>query len=191
VLALTANVMAPDQARYMAAGMNSTLAKPVDWPELFNALALYGGANKPDTQNEATPRQGAHILTLQLCDTVAPADTDRPINPAMLNRLRHLQGSTGDLTVKLIELFVRDTGPRLEELHDAVQRADAPSVARLAHAIKGSAANLGGQIMVHICADIETCAEAANLASVPVRVVALQREFTRACDTLTAMSSQA
>jgi HPt (histidine-containing phosphotransfer) domain-containing protein len=93
--------------------------------------------------------------------------------------------------VKLTELFVRDTGRRLEELHDAVQRADASSVAQHAHAIKGSAANLGAHIMVQICTDIETCAKAANFTTAPVRVEALKREFTRACNALTAIPTEA
>jgi two-component system, sensor histidine kinase len=182
VLALSANVMAADQARYMAAGMNGALSKPIDWPELFNALALYGGADKAaDTD----------ILTLQpvVTDIVTPADKDHVIDLATLDRLRHLQGAT--FIVKLTELFVHDTGGRLEELRDAVQRADASSVAQLVHAIKGSAANLGAHIMVPICTDIEICAKAANFTTAPVRVEALQHEFTRACNALMAIPTDA
>ena len=190
MLALSANVMVVDQARYMAAGMNGALSKPVDWPELFNALARYGGADKAEAQNEATRGQGADITMPRpdAADTMTPANNDRAIDPAALDRLR---GRSRNLTVKLAELFVRDTGRRLEELHDAVQRADAPAVAQLAHAIKGSAANLGAHIMVQICADIEKSAQTADLATAPVRLEALQREFTRACDTLTAMRNEA
>jgi signal transduction histidine kinase/DNA-binding response OmpR family regulator len=182
VLALSANVMAVDQARYMAAGMSGALSKPIDWPELFNALALYGGADKAaDTD----------ILTRQpvAADIVTPAGKDHVIDPATLDRLRRLQGAT--FIVKLTELFVRDTGRRLEELHDAVQRADASSVAQHAHAIKGSAANLGAHIMVQICTDIETCAKAADFTTAPVRVEALQHEFTRACNALRAIPTDA
>ena len=46
VIALSANVMAEDVARYKAAGMNDTLAKPIEWPKLFEALAQYGGTGK-------------------------------------------------------------------------------------------------------------------------------------------------
>ena len=42
VLALSANVLPEEQARYLAAGMNGTLTKPIDWPELFAALAKVG-----------------------------------------------------------------------------------------------------------------------------------------------------
>ena len=39
VLALTASVLASEHQRYLAAGMNHCLTKPVVWPKLFAALA--------------------------------------------------------------------------------------------------------------------------------------------------------
>ena len=39
IFALTANVMASERERYLAAGMNLCLTKPIVWPDLFAALA--------------------------------------------------------------------------------------------------------------------------------------------------------
>ena len=172
VLALSANVMSAELARYMSAGMNGALAKPVDWVQLFEALARYGGSGeKPlDSAGKAGPS----------------ATADTPIDLAVLARLQDIQGQTGNLTLKLTEIFMRDTGQRLNELSHAVGCMDAPAAARIAHAIKGSAANLGAHIVVRICTEIETGAEAADLGAVPPLLDELQREFTRACDALTA-----
>ena len=79
VLALSANVREEDQARYRAAGMNGALAKPIDWPEVFDALALYGGADKAVGQNEAARGQGA--APADTADIVTPADKDHVIEP--------------------------------------------------------------------------------------------------------------
>ena len=46
VLALSANVFPEEQARYLAAGMNGTLTKPIDWLQLCTALAKYGSADE-------------------------------------------------------------------------------------------------------------------------------------------------
>jgi two-component system, sensor histidine kinase len=187
VLALSANVIAAERERCLAAGMNFTLTKPVDWPQLFEAMARYGGPGKDAANDHAADVPGR---------TAAPRaatsiEADSPIDAAVLDKLRHLQGGTGDLTVKLAEIFTRDTGRRLDELRAAVKQADAASVARMAHAIKGSAANLGAHVMVRICAGIEVRAEQADLDTIPARIDELQREFMRACDALAAKRSAA
>jgi two-component system, sensor histidine kinase len=172
VFALSANVMAAEQARCIAAGMNGALTKPVDWRQLFDALARYGGSGqKPaDRADRAGPG----------------ASADTPIDLAVLAQLQDLQGQERGLTLKLAGIFKCDTGQRLNELRLAVGCTDAPAAARIAHAIKGSAANLGAHIVVRICAEIETGAEAADLGAVPPLLDELQHEFTRACDALTA-----
>jgi signal transduction histidine kinase/CheY-like chemotaxis protein len=161
ILALSANVMPEDRARYLAAGMNGALTKPIDWPQLFDALAKYGIPPTPAFSG------------------------DPPLDDAVFERFQLVQGS-GDLSAKLAEIFMRDTARRLEELRDAVGRADAPAVAQIAHAIKGSAANLGAQTMVQICTAIEANAAASDLGAGAARVDALQCEFTRAREALAA-----
>ncbi len=42
IVALTANVVASERERYLAAGMDACLAKPVDWGRLFAVLARLG-----------------------------------------------------------------------------------------------------------------------------------------------------
>ena len=184
VLALSANAMVLDLQRYMAAGMTGALTKPIDWPQLFEALAKYGGQDENTEKKAIAAGAGTDLPVSQPDITVRP-DIGSPIDLAVFDRLRSLQSNTGDLTSKLTELFIRDVGQRLADLQDALHRADAPAVAQLAHAIKGSAANLGARRMTQICTDIETLAEAAELNTVPARTDDLQHEFARACDTLT------
>jgi CheY-like chemotaxis protein/HPt (histidine-containing phosphotransfer) domain-containing protein len=43
IVALTANVMASERERYLGAGMDGHVMKPVEWGELFAALARHGG----------------------------------------------------------------------------------------------------------------------------------------------------
>jgi two-component system, sensor histidine kinase len=189
VLALSANVVPAEQARYIAAGMNGALAKPIDWQKLFDALVQYGGPGKiPELPASAPSPETAPLPQPAAAPAVSPPSLDKPhdspIDPAVLEQLHRLQDGTRNLTAKLAEIFIRDTGRRLTDLGDAVQRADADTTARIAHAIKGSAANLGAQMLVRICADIETAAEAADLTMAPARLEELQREFTRARDAL-------
>ena len=168
ILALSANVIPEDQDRYLAAGMNGVLTKPIDWPQLFDALAQHGPAGLGAAEHAGDP----------------------PLDTAIFERLQRVQGK-GDLSAKLTEIFIRDTARRLDELREAVRRADAPSVAQTAHAIKGSAANLGAQTMVQVCAAIEANAKADDLGTALARINALQREFARAQEALTAKRTTA
>jgi two-component system, sensor histidine kinase len=192
VLALSANVMVHERERYLAAGMNGALTKPIDWSQLFEAMAHHGRPGKGAVGAGAETSPAADLPLYgpgpPARVAVTPPDIDMPIDSAVLDRLCRLQGGTEGLTVKLAELFVRDTGRRLAELRSAVNRADAPAVAQLAHAIKGSAANLGAQVVVRICTGIEARAEAVDLGSAPAWLDELEREFTRACDALSARS---
>jgi CheY-like chemotaxis protein len=188
VLALSANVMAHERERYLAAGMNGALTKPIDWSQLFEAMAHYGDRGTDAVDPEPTPGPVAD-LPIDGPDAIAraavtPTHIDMPLDSTVLDKLHRLRGGTRDFTDKLTEVFVRDTGRRLLELRSAVSRADAPAVAQLAHAIRGSAANLGAQIVVRICTGIEARAEAADLESAPAWLDELEREFIRACDAL-------
>jgi CheY-like chemotaxis protein len=188
VLALSANVMDHERERYLAAGMNGALTKPIDWSQLFEAMVYHSGPTEGAAGAEIAT---GTIVDSPVCEASANAraavtlpDINSPVDFAVLDRLRSFQGGTDDLTVKLAELFVRDTGRRLVELRSAVNRADAPAVAQLAHAIKGSAANLGAQIVVRICTGVEARAEAVEFGSAPPWLDELEREFKRACDAL-------
>jgi Hpt domain-containing protein/response regulator receiver domain-containing protein len=161
VLALSANVQVEDMARYKAAGMNGALTKPIEWPKLFEALAQHGGGagrTSPTQRSAAVPPTHAAPSPAEAVETSArhEAEIPGPHDLAGFDRPPEFEGFGSDLKAKLGELFVRDVGKRLEELRYAVQRADIPAVARLAHAIKGSAANLGAQHLAQLCADIET-----------------------------------
>ena len=175
VIALSANVMAEDLARYNAAGMNGALTKPIDWPKLFAALAQHGNAGRM----EAAPLAD---LALSSVEPVEISGAPEAEVPGQVN----LGGFDHQPKAKLAELFVRDAGQCLEELRDAVQRADLPAIARLAHAIRGTAANFGAQHLAQICADIEARAKAAELDTTSGWLDGLQHEFARICAALAA-----
>ncbi len=190
VLALSANVMAEDMARYKAAGMNGALTKPIDWPKMFEALARHcsPGRSSPAQPAASVPPAHAAPAPAEPVETSAEREGEMPgpIDPTVFDRRPELEGMGSELKAKLVELFVQDIGMRLEDLRDAVQRADLPAVARIAHAIKGSAANLGARQLAQLCADIETRAGTAEFDVTSECLDELQREFARACAALTA-----
>ncbi len=183
ILALSANILPEEQDRYLAAGMNGALTKPIDWAQLFAALAKYGPAEGRGETGAKAPH-GTVLAAPQPAGTVPALVPEPPLDAVIFDRLRHVQGGSEPLSARLAEIFLRDTARRLEALREAVQQGDAAAIVRMAHAIKGSAANLGAHSMVRICLSIEANATTDQIAVALARVDALQGEFQRAREAL-------
>jgi two-component system, sensor histidine kinase and response regulator len=162
IIALTADVVADARTRSLAAGMNDYVTKPINPDELATALERWAPVGSAPRAKNAGPQA-----------------IDGPLDPTVIENLRKLEVATPGLLRNVAELFVRDTPVRLEGLRNALREEDAVSLARLAHAMKGSAANLGARGMAAICADVEACAAEGDLKAAPVRVGALDQEFDR------------
>ena len=160
IIALTADVtMEVSRAESPAAGMDDYVTKPIDPEELAAALDRF------------------------LPTAVQPADravgnepgSEDPIDHAVLNRLRKLEqfGAPG-LVKRLTDIFLQDTARLLTDLRSSAQQGDADRLRKLAHALKGSAANLGAREMVRICAELEALGENGDIGGAPSLVADLE-----------------
>jgi HPt (histidine-containing phosphotransfer) domain-containing protein len=115
---------------------------------------------------------------------------ENPPSPeqAIMERFQQLEGMTPELLKRLSSVFLEDTQPRLEGLWDAVLKKDAEELARLAHTMKGSAANMGAGKMADICAELEDHAKTGDLQYTQTRLSDLEQEFARVRDAFSKMS---
>ena len=65
---------------------------------------------------------------------------------------------TDNLLVELAELFEKTTPQLLSDLRSAITSAQIETVVRIAHRLKGSAANIGAQGMANLCSHLEKSA---------------------------------
>jgi CheY-like chemotaxis protein/HPt (histidine-containing phosphotransfer) domain-containing protein len=169
ILALTANVLPEDLLRYQAAGMITTITKPIDWQRLFEAMARYGQKGRAAD----APHTGMSAVEQELRE-----------------QLHRLDDGTGTGMRDIARLFIQDTQRRLSELGRMLEAADADGVAKLAHAIKGSAANLGLRRLARLCGEIETVARAAELETVPGHLDDAEAEFAGVCKVLAQLNTE-
>jgi PAS domain S-box-containing protein len=124
VVALTAHSMSGDRERYLAAGMDAYVSKPMRRAALFAAL----GAVLPQER----------LLSV---GSVGPKEVD-----------------ARDPRRGLKDLFVRTTRKDLLQIREALDRAEAESVRRLAHGIVGAASFLGAPAVSRLAHDLEQLA---------------------------------
>ena len=133
ILALTASVMASERERYLAAGMDGCLNKPVVWPALLGALAAIGARagpaalGRPDGEAPAALAapgiETESLLDRQRLDRLARELPDKVLRRLLAKGLEEAAGSCGRL--------------------EAAQEGDTESLAREAHRLRGTVATLG------------------------------------------------
>jgi CheY-like chemotaxis protein len=165
VIAMTANAMASDREKALAAGMDDYVPKPVKSEELGAVLRRWISG-----PSGAGPSAGGEPSEEK------PEDAN-PLDLEVLAGLQEL-GDPGLLT-ELAEMFVGDAAGRIAELRTAAGEGDAAKVERAAHTLKGSAGNMGANGMARISARLQDAGTAGKLHEVPGLIESLEEEFER------------
>jgi two-component system, sensor histidine kinase and response regulator len=174
IIAVTANALESDREKCLQAGMDDYIAKPLKPAELSEVLERW----TVDAKDTALPPEGAGAA--YEADEDGHSIHEDPLDSDVLAGLRELlQDGEPDLLAELVEMFVSDTGPRLAALREAVESGDASGVKRTAHAVKGSAGNMGARNMSNLAADLEDIGASGDLAGAAQKLERLEEEYGR------------
>lgn len=88
-----------------------------------------------------------------------------------------LRSLGADFLARLVPVFVLAAPDRLADVRAAVEAGDAAVLADAAHALRGSAANLGGLRVAAVCARLEEAALIGDLQAAPADLAQLDREL--------------
>ena len=117
---------------------------------------------------EATPRKGAEETGEAVLDQTA------------LDKIRAVDRKTGrNVLAKVIGLYLAHTPAELEALGAAVAEQDAGQVAKLAHGLKSSSANLGAQVLSGLLKDLEHRGRTEALSEAQALFAGVEAEFQR------------
>jgi two-component system, sensor histidine kinase and response regulator len=182
VIAMTAYTLKSDRGRFLDAGFDGYVRKPISPRELFDAIETATGKAKKDP-SLAAPR----VPSLDPVPVPVPA----PASPAApFDRSAALERLLGDegLLKELTSVFLDQVGGWMNDIRTAVDRRDAPTLKRAAHTLKGAVDHVGGSPAYAAVLELERMAREDDLAGVAPALDRLEEEIARLLPELRAFS---
>ncbi|MGZ8846415.1 MAG: response regulator [Pyrinomonadaceae bacterium] len=154
IIAMTANALDGDHERCLTAGMDDYLSKPIKSDVLRGKLQRW-------TRPGGKELSGSHPLPVDVeCLTDAASE-----NPEKLKRI--------------VELYVRHTAERLEELKSAIKQESARDVCAIAHKCLGSSRTCGMIAIVPSLTELERIGKGGDLHGAEDQLKTAQAAFEK------------
>lgn len=140
IVILTANATTEAMRECTEAGADAFLTKPIDAARLLDTVARLGTPPEQPPTSIAKDVSGAKDLLL--------------LNERTLHHLLELGGGDNDFLESVVHGFLAEGERMISDMEAALIRREYVILRELAHTMKGSAGNVGAEILSHACREI-------------------------------------
>jgi HPt (histidine-containing phosphotransfer) domain-containing protein/AmiR/NasT family two-component response regulator len=168
---------------WLEAGADFCLPRPrsgADFAELVSLLlestASASSARTEKLENVEAPAPSSTVMN----------NPDQPLlDLEVVQSLKELGGPEDPgLFAELVEMFLRDTPPRIQAMLEASSNGDPMALARVAHSMKSSCGNLGAMSLAQLCQAIEAGGRQGDLEAVRSLVQRSSEEYQKVAQAL-------